>query len=42
MDSLQPKDTNEENIYENMYENADMIYVNATALQELRRQNANA
>uniref|UniRef100_A0A3Q4GYB3 protein-tyrosine-phosphatase n=1 Tax=Neolamprologus brichardi TaxID=32507 RepID=A0A3Q4GYB3_NEOBR len=42
MDSLQPKDTNEENIYENTYENADMIYVNATALQELRRQNANA
>ncbi|KAL3967630.1 type I keratin, acidic [Sarotherodon galilaeus] len=42
MDSLQPKNTNEENIYENTYENADMIYVNATALQELRRQNANA
>ncbi|XP_076743547.1 receptor-type tyrosine-protein phosphatase H isoform X2 [Maylandia zebra] len=42
MDSLQPKDTNEENIYENTYENADMIYVNATALQELRRQNTNA
>ncbi|CAI5659103.1 unnamed protein product [Oreochromis niloticus] len=42
MDSLQPKNTNEENIYENTYENADMIYVNATALQELRRQNGNA
>uniref|UniRef100_A0A3Q0SEF5 protein-tyrosine-phosphatase n=1 Tax=Amphilophus citrinellus TaxID=61819 RepID=A0A3Q0SEF5_AMPCI len=38
MDSLQPKEMNEENVYEN----ADMIYVNATALQELRRQNANA
>ncbi|KAL3967659.1 phylloquinone omega-hydroxylase/docosahexaenoic acid omega-hydroxylase [Sarotherodon galilaeus] len=46
MDSLQPKDTNEENIYEDVYENtdetADSLYVNATALQELRRHNVNA
>ncbi|XP_063337908.1 receptor-type tyrosine-protein phosphatase H-like [Pelmatolapia mariae] len=40
MDSLQPKDTNEENIYEDLYENT--LYVNATALQELRRHNVNA
>ncbi|XP_076743561.1 receptor-type tyrosine-protein phosphatase H isoform X3 [Maylandia zebra] len=46
MDSLQPKDTNEENIYEdiceNTYETPDSIYVNATALQELHRHNVNA
>ncbi|XP_039472537.1 receptor-type tyrosine-protein phosphatase H-like [Oreochromis aureus] len=46
MDSLQPKDTNEENIYEDIHENtdetADSIYVNATALQEFRRHNVNA
>ncbi|CAI5659062.1 unnamed protein product [Oreochromis niloticus] len=37
MDSLQPKDTNEENIYEDIYENTyetpDSLDVNATALQ---------
>ncbi|XP_071319679.1 receptor-type tyrosine-protein phosphatase H-like isoform X2 [Trachinotus anak] len=38
MDSLQPDEKTEENIYEN----ADMIYVNATALQEFRRQKTNA
>lgn len=37
MDHLKP----EEKLEENIYENADIIYANATALQEFHRQKAN-